>query len=101
MNKGIDGFRIDAVPHIFEHDDLLDEPRSNKPGVGEKDYGYLNHIYTFDDPRNYDLVKSWRKVLDDWADSHNEDEKVFLSIKNYILYIFLRIENEFFSRCYR
>lgn len=78
LNKGIDGFRIDAVPHIYERDDIPDEPKSNAPGVSERDYGYLNHIHTKDDPRTYDLVKSWRKILDDWSDSHNEDEKVIM-----------------------
>lgn len=76
LQKGIDGFRIDAVPHLFEHADFPDEPRSYTPGATERDYAYLNHIYTKDDPRTYDLVASWRKIMDDYADYHNEDEKV-------------------------
>ncbi|XP_033231204.1 maltase 2-like isoform X2 [Belonocnema kinseyi] len=76
LDKGVDGFRVDAVPHLFEDDGLKDEPRSNVPDATDRDYTYLNHIYTKDDQRTYDLVQSWRKVLDDWADEHNETEKM-------------------------
>ena len=76
LSKGVDGFRIDAVPHIYERDGLPDEPLSHIPGVTNRDQRYLNHIYTRDDPRTYDLIQSWRKVVDEWSDAHNEDEKV-------------------------
>ncbi|XP_033231202.1 maltase 1-like isoform X1 [Belonocnema kinseyi] len=79
LDKGVDGFRVDAVPHLFEDDGLKDEPRSNVPDATDRDYTYLNHIYTKDDQRTYDLVQSWRKVLDDWADEHNETEKVMMT----------------------
>ena len=76
LGNGVDGFRVDAVPHVFEDDKLTDEPLSNTPGASDRDYTYLDHIYTKDDPRTYELVKSWRKVLDDWSNDKNEDEKV-------------------------
>ncbi|XP_015183315.1 PREDICTED: uncharacterized protein LOC107070028 [Polistes dominula] len=79
LRKGIDGFRVDAVPHLFEVDDLRDEPRSFDPTTTERDYAYLDHIYTKDDPRTYELVQSWRKVLDDYANANNEDEKVMMT----------------------
>ncbi|XP_023315955.1 maltase 1-like [Trichogramma pretiosum] len=79
LSKGIDGFRVDAIPHVYENDDLLDEPRSNDPNAGPRDYGYLNHIYTKDDQRSYDLIQSWRKILDDWAHERDEDEKVIMT----------------------
>ncbi|XP_046826177.1 maltase 1-like [Vespa crabro] len=79
LRKGVDGFRIDAVPHLFESDDLRDEPRSFDRSATKRDYTYLDHIYTKDDPRTYELVKSWRKVLDDYSDANNEDEKVMMT----------------------
>lgn len=75
LRKGIDGFRVDAIPYLFEDANFPNEPRSYAPGATERDYTYLEHIYTKDDPRTYDLVASWRKVLDDYADYHSEDEK--------------------------
>ncbi|XP_047354643.1 maltase 1-like [Vespa velutina] len=79
LRKGVDGFRIDAVPHLFESEDLRDEPRSSDPNATDRDYTYLDHIYTKDDSRTYELVKSWRKVLDDYSDANNEDEKVMMT----------------------
>ncbi|KAM0733413.1 Maltase 1 [Formica fusca] len=79
LRKGIDGFRVDAVPHLFEDANLSNEPRSYAPGATERDYTYLEHIYTKDDPRTYALVASWREVLDDYANYHNEDEKVMMT----------------------
>ncbi|KAK2587028.1 hypothetical protein KPH14_010988 [Odynerus spinipes] len=79
LKKGVDGFRVDAVPHLFERDDLRDEPRSSNKNATSRDYTYLDHIYTKDDPRTYELVRSWRKVLDDYANANNEDEKVMMT----------------------
>ena len=76
LGKGIDGFRIDAMAHIYESDNIPDEPLSNIAGATNKDYGYLNHIYTKNDPRTYELLATWRKLCDEWSDSHNELEKV-------------------------
>lgn len=78
LNKGVDGFRIDAIPHVFEVDDLRDEPKNENapPGTTPHEYAYLDHIYTKDDPRTYELMLSWRKLVDDWADKNNSDEKV-------------------------
>ncbi|KAI4499903.1 hypothetical protein M0802_005159 [Mischocyttarus mexicanus] len=78
LRKGIDGFRIDAIPHLYERDDLRDEPRSFDPNATNHDYEYLDHIYTKDDPRTYDMIRTWRKVLDDYANANNEDEKVIM-----------------------
>ncbi|KAJ8680493.1 hypothetical protein QAD02_016280 [Eretmocerus hayati] len=77
LSKGIDGFRIDAIPHVYERDDLPDEPLliSGTP----QNYPDLDHIYTKDDPRTYELIKSWRTLMDKWSDEHNEDEKVILT----------------------
>ncbi|XP_014208338.1 maltase 1-like [Copidosoma floridanum] len=79
LSKGIDGFRVDAIPHVYEKDGLPDEPRSNDQQASERDYNYLDHIYTKDDPRTYDLIQSWRNLMDRWADEHNEEEKVILT----------------------
>lgn len=44
LGKGVDGFRMDAVKHIFEAEHLRDEPQvdPNKPPVGE----LVQYIYT-------------------------------------------------------
>ena len=49
IDKGVDGFRMDAVPFLFEDPSLRDEPVSGKTDDPE-DYNYLSHIYTWNFP---------------------------------------------------
>ncbi|XP_046415384.1 alpha-glucosidase-like [Neodiprion fabricii] len=79
LSLGVDGFRVDAVPHLVEVEDLTDEPLSNTPGVNPNDYPYLDHIYTKDHELTYQIIKEWKDLLDDYADSTNTDEKVLMT----------------------
>ncbi|XP_011496996.1 PREDICTED: maltase 1-like [Ceratosolen solmsi marchali] len=80
LDKGIDGFRIDAIIHVYEKDGFPDEPVVyNKLTLTTDNYLNLNHIYTKNDPRNYDLITEWRKTVDEWTDAHNEEEKVLMT----------------------
>lgn len=64
MKKGVDGFRMDALPFLFEDPDFRDEPIALPPGKDPLHYGYLNHIYTNNRPETYDMVQQWREVID-------------------------------------
>lgn len=66
MDRGVDGFRIDAIPHLFELEDLRDEPLSGITDDSES-YGYTDHIYTKDLHETYEMVKQWREVVDEYA----------------------------------
>lgn len=46
LSKGVAGFRVDAICHLFEVEDLRDEPESGKPN--NQSYEFLEHIYTKD-----------------------------------------------------
>ena len=76
LDMGVEGFRVDATPFIYEDPQLRDEPRSYAPNTTPHDYLYLNHIYTTDLPATYELYGSWRKFLDEYSDQRNEDQKV-------------------------
>ncbi|XP_013110943.2 maltase A3 [Stomoxys calcitrans] len=81
--KGVAGFRVDAVPHIFEkHADANgnwpDEPRN--PSVNDPDdYGYLDHIYTVNQPETIDLVYMFRKVLDDFKSEYGGEDRILMT----------------------
>ncbi|XP_029161383.1 maltase 1-like [Nylanderia fulva] len=79
LRKGVDGFRVDAVPYLFEANYTLDEPKSGKEGVTKDDHDYLNHVLTKDLPETYELVQSWRRILDEYADQYNTSEKVMMT----------------------
>lgn len=53
LGKGVSGFRVDAIPTLFEiapdsRGNLPDEPKSGNPNCDKNDFCYLNHIYTND-----------------------------------------------------
>lgn len=47
LEKGVDGFRIDAVNHLFEDEEFRDEPASGRE-TDPLNYDFLDHIYTKD-----------------------------------------------------
>ena len=61
----IDGFRMDAVPYLYEDPGFLDEPRSNKTD-DPNSYDYLEHIYTFNLPEVYEMIKDFNNVLSEY-----------------------------------
>ncbi|KMQ90254.1 maltase 1 [Lasius niger] len=78
LDLGIDGYRVDSAVFIFEDKELRDEPRSYAAGATPRDYTYLDHIYTTDQLPTYELFGSWRKYLDEYADEHNQDQKMMV-----------------------
>lgn len=71
LNKGVAGFRVDAVNCLYEVDKELfggvypDEPLSGRTDVDPESHDYLSHIYTKDREETYYMVYEWRDVLDE------------------------------------
>lgn len=82
LNRGIDGFRIDAIPYIFEtqYEDgtFPDEPKS---GLCDDVVGtcYLDHIHTKDLEETYNLVYDWRDLLENYTKQHGGDVKILMT----------------------
>ncbi|XP_057336131.1 alpha-glucosidase-like [Microplitis mediator] len=74
-NRGVDGIRIDTIPNLIEDSRFLDEPKIPNTGLPDTDPGTLQHIYTADQDETYDILKSWRQVLD----SSNGTRKIILT----------------------
>lgn len=65
MQKGADGFRLDAIPHLMEDQQFLDEPPSNDDEFTADQWGYLSHVYTTDLPELYDVIFALRATVDE------------------------------------
>lgn len=70
LDKGVAGFRCDAVYHLFEvapdtDGNLPDEPPSGKCD-DPNSFCYLNHIHVVDQDETYRMIYEWRKVLDEY-----------------------------------
>uniref|UniRef100_A0A182IY46 alpha-glucosidase n=1 Tax=Anopheles atroparvus TaxID=41427 RepID=A0A182IY46_ANOAO len=78
LRKGVAGFRIDAVNHLFETEGFPDEPESGTD-PDPLSYGFTNHIYTKDLLECYDMVYQWRELLDDWTREHGGDSRIIMT----------------------
>ncbi|XP_068984580.1 maltase 1-like [Bombus flavifrons] len=79
MNRGVSGFRIDAINFMFEDINFKDEPRSNRTDVPNDDYDSLDHIYTLDQNETYGTLSSWRKLMNDHSNRTNFDPRLILT----------------------
>ncbi|KAF2362999.1 Glycosyl hydrolase family 13 catalytic domain [Trinorchestia longiramus] len=70
-DKGVDGFRIDAVKFLVEVEDLsINEPLSGDPSVQDpNEYEYLSHPYTTNQNETFDIIRQWRILLDQYSES--------------------------------
>ncbi|KAG5343522.1 MAL1 Maltase, partial [Acromyrmex charruanus] len=78
LDLGVDGFRVDSAPFIYENPELLDEPKSNIDGATLREHKYLKHIYTMDLIDTYKLFGEWRKFMDSYASKCNQDQKLMV-----------------------
>ncbi|XP_069549095.1 amino acid transporter heavy chain SLC3A1 [Brachyistius frenatus] len=66
LEKGVDGFRMDAVKHILEAAHLRDEPQvdPNQPAESVTTEWDLHHDYTTSQVGLHDLLRGWRAEMD-------------------------------------
>lgn len=84
LSKGVQGFRIDAVPFMFEvkpdaHGKYPDEPLTGDSCTNPDDYCYTQHVYTNDQPETYDMIFQWRALMDEFARTHDNVTKVIMT----------------------
>uniref|UniRef100_A0A182Q8T6 alpha-glucosidase n=1 Tax=Anopheles farauti TaxID=69004 RepID=A0A182Q8T6_9DIPT len=75
LNKGIAGFRIDALPYLYESEEVdgryRDEPLSGLVSDDPNNPAYLIPTETKDLPETYDMVHQWREVVDEYTARDN------------------------------
>jgi len=82
LAKGVQGFRVDAIPHLVEVDvdasgNYPDEPLSGNSDDPES-YDYLEHIYTRERSLTYEIVYDWRATFDQFANDTNSETIILL-----------------------
>jgi len=68
LDLGVDGYRVDAVPYLFEDLQFLDETRKPEELAKKEKNTYFQyyHPYTMDLPETYDMISQFRDVLDEY-----------------------------------
>jgi len=66
LDAGVDGFRVDAVPHLLEDPQLRDEPPASN--ASNPTHDPLDHIYTRNVEGIHTITRRWRKIVDEYKD---------------------------------
>lgn len=77
LDLGADGFRVDAINHLFETEEPIDEPLTGNDDP--LSYGYTHHIYTKDMPETYEMIYSWRAYLDEYQKTNGGDTRIMMT----------------------
>lgn len=81
LERGVSGFRCDAVTNIFEKAPVdgvyLDEPL-NPDQPDPDDFDHLKHIYVMDQPESIQIVYEWRKLLDEFRQKNGGDQRILM-----------------------
>ncbi|XP_058829358.1 maltase A3-like [Topomyia yanbarensis] len=83
LDKGVDGFRIDAIPFLYEVVKTSggvypDEPLSGTTQDQEA-FEYLDHIYTQNQPETLEMVYQWRELVDQYQKEHGGETRVLMT----------------------
>ncbi|XP_026490452.2 maltase A1-like [Vanessa tameamea] len=85
FEKGADGYRLDAIPHLFEADpndyggQYPDEPLTGNPFLTPNQAGYTTQEHTRDQIELYDVVYEWRGFADKWTNDNNAETRILLA----------------------
>lgn len=86
INRGVDGFRADAVIHLIKDKELRDDPPNPAYIAGKDDpYDSLLHIYSEVSQETIETTKSFCQVLDEHQDKFLVSE-VYLDVPGMMKY---------------
>jgi len=68
LDRGVDGFRVDAIHHLFEDEALRDNPPDPSWRVGMQPKDRWLAIRTIDQPETHDAISQMRRVVDSYPD---------------------------------
>jgi alpha-glucosidase len=67
LDRGVAGFRLDAVPDLFEDPQLPNEPETG--GLNAQGDPKLKSMYTSNLPEVHDVIQRMRKLVDSYPDN--------------------------------
>ncbi|MDK9696787.1 MAG: alpha-amylase family glycosyl hydrolase [Siculibacillus sp.] len=68
LKRGVDGFRVDVIWHLLKDPAWRDNPPNPDYRPGEPEVRRLSEIRTCDQPGILDLVKGFRRVIDEFPE---------------------------------
>ena len=68
LDRGVDGFRVDAIHHLVEAEHLLDNPLNPDWREGDSPARRLARLYTLDHPETHHAIAEMRRLADSYDD---------------------------------
>ncbi len=68
LDRGVDGFRVDAVAHVVKDPQLRDEPPNPDYQPHQPPYYRQLHVYSMDQPELLEVIAEMRQVIDAYGD---------------------------------
>ena len=68
LDRGVDGFRVDAIHHLIEDEGLRDNPLNPDWRSGQSPTCRLIRLHTMDQPEVHDAIAAMRRVADEYPD---------------------------------
>lgn len=85
LDRGVDGFRVDALRQVIKDDLLRDNPPNPAWQPGENPWYSLLPVYSADRPEVHEVVRDMRRVLDDYPERVMVGE-LYLPIERLVSY---------------
>lgn len=86
FERGVDGFRVDAILCLIKHADFLDNPAA-EPGSYWERWGHeLEPRYTMHQPEMFEHVRLMRKIFDEYGGRVHIGETSTIDMKGLIPY---------------
>ena len=72
LERGVDGFRVDVIHKMIKDAALRDNPPPDPDDFHPvRDYFGQQHVYDHDRPEVHDVIRSWRRILDQLRRAHD------------------------------
>jgi alpha-glucosidase len=68
FDRGVDGFRVDAIHHLMEDPQLRDNPVNPNWRIGMSPARALIRTHTMDQPETHDAIAAMRRVAEEYDD---------------------------------
>jgi alpha-glucosidase len=86
FERGIDGFRVDAIHHLFEHENLRDNPPNPDWREGLSPARRVLRLHTMDQPEVHDAIAAMRTVADTYPGERLMIGEAYLPIDRLMAY---------------
>lgn len=86
FDRGVDGFRVDAIHHLIEDHELTDNPANPDWRAGMSPAEQLRRDHTVDQPQVHDAIAAMRKVADRYGDDRVLIGEAYLPIDRLMAY---------------